>query len=185
MSLETNKIRAQKRLERKAAKLRLAHVTHQRQMAEVKTVLKEVNAVPMTRVSKKSIQHGNTTVYKHSLNVAVKSLEWAEKLHINENKKELIRGALLHDYFLYDWHNKDKGLHDLHGFRHPYFAAKNAKRHFKDLSDREENIIKRHMFPLVPIPPKTKEGWIVCFADKVCSFEETFGIVGKRRAAGQ
>ena len=52
------------------------------------------------------IQHGSISCYDHSLNVAKKSLIIAGFLliFIKINEKSLIRGALLHDYFLYDWH---------------------------------------------------------------------------------
>ena len=81
------------------------------------------------------------------------------------------RGALLHDYFLYDWHDPDPS-HRLHGFRHPFFALANAERDF-DLTPRERNVIVRHMFPLVPVPPTCREAWIVCVADKACALRET------------
>jgi uncharacterized protein len=118
------------------------------------------------------IQHGNTSVFEHSVRVAYYSIRTAELLGIMCSKEELIRGALLHDYFLYDWHDKD-GEHRLHGFRHPYSALRNAESDF-ELSSREKNIILRHMFPLVPIPPSCLEGWIVCLVDKYCSLIETF-----------
>ena len=117
------------------------------------------------------IQHGSTTVYDHSVRVAYYSLVLAELLHLQEHQQELIRGALLHDYFLYDWHEKDKS-HNLHGFRHPYTALENADKDYH-LSKRERNIIVRHMFPLIPIPPVFMEGWIVCMVDKGCSIYET------------
>ncbi len=82
----------------------------------------------------------------------------------------MIRGALLHDYFLYDWHEKAK-WHKWHGFRHPYTAWKNAKAEFQ-LNRRETNIILRHMFPLTPVPPTCRESWLVCIADKICAMEE-------------
>ncbi len=56
--------------------------------------------------TKQHIQHGSVTVNSHCMNVAKYSLaisEKLEKLHICCNRRELIRGALLHDYFLYDW----------------------------------------------------------------------------------
>lgn len=87
------------------------------------------------------------------------------------NEESLIKGALLHDYFLYDWHNKEQSP-GLHGFKHPYIALKNAEEDY-DLNDIEKNIILRHMFPLVPIPPRCKEAWIVCVADKYCALGET------------
>lgn len=118
------------------------------------------------------IQHGSISCYDHSLNVAKKSLLIAGFLliFIKINEKSLIRGALLHDYFLYDWH---KSGHRLHGFFHAKRALKNAESDFK-LNDIEKNIIKRHMFPLNICPPKYRESWIVCLADKLCAVEEFF-----------
>lgn len=83
----------------------------------------------------------------------------------------MIRGALLHDYFLYDWHEKSDD-HRLHGFTHPARALKNAEEIF-DLSVVEKDIIKRHMFPLTPVPPAYRESYLVCLADKICSSYET------------
>ena len=131
---------------------------------------------------KEHIQHGNMTVNEHCINVAKTSLRIRDKLHIKCNKRDLIRGALLHDYFLYDWHKKDDG-HRWHGFRHGKTAARNAKRDYR-LNRLEEYIIARHMFPLTVLPPKSKEGWMVCLADKWCAAEETvrpfFRIFRKR-----
>lgn len=121
--------------------------------------------------TKDFIQHGDVSVYEHSVLVAKKSLELAEKFNIDVDEESLIRGALLHDYFLYDWHEKDDS-HKWHGFFHPMKSLKNAMRDF-DISEIEEDIIKKHMFPLTPVPPKTKEGWLVCMADKICAMKET------------
>lgn len=82
----------------------------------------------------------------------------------------LVIGALLHDYFLYDWHD-GKGRH-FHGFTHPECAFRNAEKDYT-LSPRVKNIIIRHMFPLTPVPPTCTEAWIVCIADKICAIEET------------
>lgn len=117
------------------------------------------------------IQHGSITVEEHSIKVARLSLKIADKLKLKVDRKALVRGALLHDYFLYDWHDNEK-WHRLHGFKHPFFAARNAKRDY-DVTEKEEKIIKSHMFPLLPIPPSSKEGWIVCIADKISATKET------------
>ena len=117
------------------------------------------------------IQHGTVSVYEHCLSVTRCSCHIARLLRIPIDRRSLIRGALLHDYFLYDWHEKD-GDHRLHGFHHPARALKNAREDF-DLTNVESNIILRHMFPLVPVPPTFREGWIVCLADKVCATKET------------
>lgn len=119
------------------------------------------------------IQHGNVSVKDHSMKVARKSLEIADALQIRCNRNDLVRGALLHDYFLYDWHHSDaENPHRLHGFFHPSTALRNAKKEY-ELSKRQQDIIKHHMWPLTPKPPLCVEGWIVTTADKICSFKET------------
>lgn len=136
------------------------HIVHQ--------ILREKRAAHMAHY----IQHGNTTCLRHCIAVAYYSLALADLLHIPCDRMSLTRGALLHDYFLYDWHEKDPA-HSLHGFRHPRTALENAAADF-NLNSRERNIILRHMFPLVPIPPTCREGFLVCLADKICSLRETF-----------
>jgi uncharacterized protein len=86
----------------------------------------------------------------------------------------LIKGALLHDYFLYDWHDRSNGYR-LHAFSHARKALQNACEDF-ELTPKEKNIILRHMFPLTPIPPYYLESWIICVADKFCALKETLQI---------
>lgn len=121
------------------------------------------------------IQHGDTSVLLHSAAVAYYSYRFSRRLGLLRHlrhKRELIRGALLHDYFLYDWH-KYNNEHGLHGFSHPATALSNARRD-TEVSPVEANIISRHMFPLTPVPPTCKAGWVICLVDKVCSLYETF-----------
>ena len=75
------------------------------------------------------------------------------------------------NYFLYDWHEKDDS-HKWHGFHHAKKALENALEDFK-LNEIERDIIACHMFPLNIRPPKYRESWLVCYADKVCSGLET------------
>ncbi len=97
------------------------------------------------------IQHGDTSVYSHCVAVAYVSLWFSYRLHLSVSKQSLLMGAFLHDYFLYDWHENDPS-HRLHGFTHPKRALINATADW-NLSDRTQNIILRHMFPLTPVPP--------------------------------
>lgn len=132
-------------------------------------------------LEKKLIQHGRVSVYQHSFGVACMSLMIADKLgkfHVKTDKRSLVRGALLHDYFLYDWHDKpvrNVPLLEMHGFTHAGTALKNALQDFK-LNPREKDIISKHMFPLNITPPSCREAAIVCCADKICAICETFGI---------
>ncbi|HOA33780.1 MAG: HD domain-containing protein [Clostridiales bacterium] len=113
-------------------------------------------------------QHGDINRVQHILSVAYLSYVLAKKY--NARVKEVCRGAILHDLFYYDWHVGEKG-HRLHGYRHPGFALKNA-RALTVLNKIEEDIIKRHMWPLTPTPPRYKESYIVTLADKYCAWQE-------------
>lgn len=126
--------------------------------------------------SKDYIQHGTMSVNSHSLNVAKYSIALSQKLGIQCNQKDLVRGALLHDYFLYDWHDvKRENYSPLHGFFHPGIALKNAEKEYK-LTPKQKDIISKHMWPLTVVPPRCKEAWIVTAADKYCSFMETLRL---------
>ena len=116
-------------------------------------------------------QHGMISVYQHSIAVALLSLYIASSFQLKIDNKSLIRGALLHDYFLYDWHQKDKS-HKWHGFIHASRALENANKEY-NLNIIERDIIKKHMFPLNIALPKYKESLIVCIADKIIALYET------------
>ena len=68
-------------------------------------------------IEKNCMQHGSISVYEHSLMVAALCVKIAVWCNIRADMRALIRGALLHDYFLYDWHEADKS-HRFHGFIH-------------------------------------------------------------------
>lgn len=124
-------------------------------------------------LSDAAMQHGDTTVLLHCIAVAYFSLLLAKKLRLHCDNKSLVRGALLHDYFLYDWHESDKS-HRLHGFHHASWALTNARNDL-ELTKTEEDIISHHMFPLTPVPPRSPEAALVCLVDKGCGIYETFG----------
>ena len=110
------------------------------------------------------------TVNSHVMNVARYSLALSDRLHIRCHRRELIRGALLHDYFLYDWHLPNSAQR-WHGFRHARIALQNAARDF-DLNKIEIDIIGKHMFPLNLRIPRYRESFLVCLADKICAVRE-------------
>ncbi len=128
------------------------------------------------------IQHGTMPVYRHCIDVARQSIAISKFLRIPCSERELIRGALLHDYFLYDWHDKSRGNYQrLHGFYHPGIALRNADKEYR-LTLREKDIIKKHMWPLTVVPPRFREAWIVTAADKYCSTLEALRL---RRGVGK
>lgn len=122
-------------------------------------------------------QHGSVSVYEHSLSVAVMCVMIAAILPFRTDLTSLVRGALLHDYFLYDWHTHDRS-HRFHGFIHAKRALLNANRDFS-LNSIEKNMILSHMFPMNAVIPKYRESVILCTADKLCAIRET--VFARRR----
>ena len=132
-------------------------------------------------VKLKDYFHHNSSIYAHVQDVAHLSYRICKFLKLDY--RSAARGALLHDYFLYDWRNHD--VPDLlrkkfHGIEHPRIALANTKKHFF-LNEIEEDIIKKHMWPLTLFVPKYKESFIVSFADKYLSSKEFIGEFKKRR----
>lgn len=125
--------------------------------------------------TKNYCQHGHTSTYTHSVLVSCYSYWLSLRLPIHFDSKSIARGALLHDFYLYDWHIPHKS-HKLHGFSHAGVALNNANIYF-ELNRTEKAIIKCHMWPLnITKIPRNREALLVCFVDKFCSFAETFHI---------
>ena len=120
------------------------------------------------------VQHGMVSCYLHSVFVAYVSIWLARRFGIRVHLRSLVRGALLHDYFLYDWHIKEP-FRKAHGFSHAAVALQNAERDFH-LNAVERDMIAKHMFPLNLTPPRYRESVLVCIADKICAVYETFSI---------
>lgn len=127
------------------------------------------------------IQHGEISCYEHSVLVACMCIHLVRELHLTVDMCSLIRGALLHDYFLYDWHVPAKS-HRLHGFTHAKCALRNAERDFT-LTDIERDIIAKHMFPMNPSLPLYRESMIVILADKLCASREVAAALAQKAAA--
>ncbi len=129
---------------------------------------------PEVQLMKRYLQHGKTNTYEHCMNVVRLSYWLNQRLHLKADERALLIGALLHDFYLYDWHEKDSHPR-LHGFHHPFRACRNAERVF-GISGLEAGIIESHMWPLTfRHVPKSREAVIVCVADKWCSIMETIG----------
>lgn len=117
--------------------------------------------------------HRPFTTLEHSVRVAQISYNWSKRLEktFNLDTHSITRGALLHDFFLYDWHKLRPDGSRWHGFRHPRIALNNAERCF-ELNEKEKDIILSHMWPLTPRRPKSREAFLVMIADKIASIQE-------------
>ena len=128
--------------------------------------VRDIMEHPVFQSMDRFIQHGNTTTKAHCIQVSYMSYCICRK-H-GWNYVSAARAGLLHDLFLYDWHTEKNHIH---GFTHPRVAMNNAKKYF-DLTPMELNIILRHMWPLTPIPPKSREGMVIVYADQFCGLGE-------------
>ncbi len=131
----------------------------------------DIMASPVFQSMDRYIQHGNTTTKAHCIQVSYLSYRICRRY--SWDYVAAARAGLLHDLFLYDWHTEKNHIH---GFTHPRVAMENAKKYF-DITPHEQNIILRHMWPLTPVPPKSREGIVIVYADKFCGVSEMYGRV--------
>lgn len=136
---------------------------------EFQEIIKELIENENVQAMKNYIQHFNTDCYEHCYTVAYICYSIAKKL--NWDYKAVARAGMLHDLFLYNWRIRENGRKGLHAFTHAKCAYKNAIKIF-DLTEKEQNMIKTHMFPITIIPPKSKEGFLLTIVDKYCALYE-------------
>jgi uncharacterized protein len=110
--------------------------------------------------------HRGKTRLEHVKEVAWMSFLWGKRLCLD--CPAIVRGALLHDLFFYDWLREGPRFH---GFRHHTIALENARK-ITTLNPKEIDIIKKHMWPLTIIPPRYPESLIVCAVDTFCSMRD-------------
>lgn len=148
--------------------------TEETNRREADGVLEALRQNPKVRQMRAYPQHGSVTTYDHCESVTRLSRRLNRLLRLHADETALVRGGMLHDFYLYDWHEKDRA-HALHGFRHPDWAAENAAR-YVGVSGKEREIIRSHMWPLtITRIPRSREAWLVCAADKLCALMETIG----------
>ncbi len=116
----------------------------------------------------KSQSHHGISRLEHLLRVSYYSYLITKSLGLNFN--ETTRAALLHDFFINETKNESafKALQN-----HPKYALKNAQKYY-NLTDREQDIIKTHMFPVTFTPPRYIESWIVDIVDDVAGIYEKY-----------
>ena len=125
----------------------------------------------------KDIVHHGITRYEHSVRVAYYSYKITKLLKLDY--KETTEAALLHDFFTNEVENKNSIQKLTH---HPNVAIENSMEYF-DLSDKQIDIIKTHMFPVTFVPPKYLESWIVDIVDDVASIYERGSTISKELKA--
>ena len=115
--------------------------------------------------------HRGSNCYEHSFKVAKKAIKHSIRYHKKVNLEAVLIGAILHDYYLYDWRS-DRSKKKKHARNHPYIASANAEKDFQ-MSKKVKKIIESHMWPINPKEfPTTKEARIVSIADKGVTIAE-------------
>lgn len=120
-------------------------------------------------------QHHNISCFDHCLFVSYNTY-----LICKKHKLDYIsaaRAGLLHDLFLYDWRKRENGRKGLHAFTHPKEALRQALT-ITELNDKEQDIMKNHMWPVTPKFPRYKETYIITLVDKYSAVAEA--LIGKK-----
>ena len=104
----------------------------------------------------------------HSLKVSYYSYKVAKALKLDYEQTAI--GGLLHDFFISaDDRTNIERLESV--FTHPKIALKTAEEEF-DLTVKEKDMIRSHMFPLNISVPKYMESWVVSLTDKCVAVQE-------------
>ena len=141
-------------------------------IAEFKEIIKDITENSNVTALKDHIQHINSSRYAHCEEVALYTFLICKKLKLDYISAT--RGAMLHDFYFYNWRNKHvEGQKKFHLFRHPRIALENALDIF-DLNDMEKDIIIKHMWPVTIAIPKYKETFILSLVDKYFAIAEAF-----------
>jgi len=147
----------------------LAFQLTQEERIRLDSILKGFEADPYVRSMADYTQHGAVDTLTHCRSVAALSWLIAKRLHLDVDERVLAQGALLHDFYLYDWH----GAGWRHSYRHPEAARRNAVERFH-VDEATQDVIASHMWPINPTHiPSSTEAWLVTIADKIVSAHET------------
>lgn len=157
--------------------------------SEIEQIAEQIVAHPRFQQLRAFQHHGpGNSVYDHSIAVAAMAYAIARRMRLSGDETvSVVRAALLHDFFGYDWHSDRfrrflsrysgwQRIVRMHAFVHGHIAAGRAARTF-GLSAAECEAIARHMFPLAAMP-RTRLAWIVSLADKFVAAKEMVAAVG-------
>ncbi len=115
----------------------------------------------------KKCEHHGISRFDHSLKVSYYAYKFAKKFKFDY--KSVAIGGLLHDFFLDENMNLKDKIYSM--INHPLKAEANALETF-NITSKEADIIKSHMFPINLSIPKYKESWLVSIYDKKVALKE-------------
>lgn len=142
--------------------------------------LGELKSDPIVLQMRSMKQHvKSVSCYDHCLFVAYASFTLCRALGLDY--RAAARGGMLHDLYLERWDETDISRF-ARLLAHPYLALENARRF--SLSEKECDIIVKHMWPLTRPLPRYAESFCVTLADKLCALVEQlhlFRLLGVAR----
>ena len=119
--------------------------------------------------------HTLSSVGAHTMRVAMTSLAICyalKKLHIKTDISSVVTGSLCHDLGILGRNEKYHSSGEC-SRQHPLDSVEIASKLTGGLSDKEADIIARHMWPVGKSkPPNSLEGAIVSAADKVAAVKD-------------
>ncbi len=134
-------------------------------------IVKDIMNNPKVREMKQYPHHGKIDTHFHTVYVSYSVFRIAKKLK-REDCADITRAALLHDFYLYDWH---KTKHEIpHAWYHPKQAVINAEKYIGSLTKMQREMILYHMWPLAKTP-RSVGGFILTFCDKHCADMDLIG----------
>lgn len=134
----------------------------------IKIVKDILNNNNFTKI-KEHRHHGNNRL-DHSLKVSYYGYKVTKFLGLDYI--ETARAGLLHDFYIIEEGASLKEVL-LTYLIHSHKSLANAKKYFA-LSNKEQDIITSHMFPIGLIPPKYMEGWVITILDKIIATHEWY-----------
>jgi len=118
--------------------------------------------------------------HSKSGNIALHSLEtagyalllvrWLGQHGVDVSEEDAVRASLLHDIGM-----TEDDVFESPSYKkassHPREGARIARGEY-GASEVQVEAVAHHMFPVTPMPPRSKVGWVVTAADKCCSIHE-------------
>ncbi|MDR7662487.1 HD domain-containing protein [Limosilactobacillus fermentum] len=147
-----------------------------RQDGEYVALVSDLLEQPAVQKLANYTQHHHSNRLQHSIAVSYDSYRLAKRLNLDY--QATARAGLLHDLFYYDWRTTKFDL-GTHAFIHPRVALRNAEK-ITSLSNKEKDIILKHMFGATVAVPRYWESLIVSLVDDYEAEQEFFGPVRAR-----
>ncbi len=117
------------------------------------------------------VHHYTTSVGEHSIETACMGLivsDFFNRKGANIDEYKVVRICLLHDIGMI---GRDERYENNYRcwLEHPVNSALEAGNIWQDIDEMSRDAIKGHMWPLSKHMPHSKEGFVLCLADKMAS----------------